>query len=63
LSSRSKCQLSAIEFELLNVTRWPLWKAFHNGHHGKMLFMESAVSARRAPQLAKVAAAARASFT
>jgi hypothetical protein len=47
----------------LTVRNWPLWKAFHNGHHGKMLFMESAVSARRAPQLAKVAAAARASFT
>jgi hypothetical protein len=23
--------------------KWPLWKAFHNGHYGKMLFMESFV--------------------
>jgi hypothetical protein len=45
LSSRCKWQPSGLEFHLLNVAKWPLWKAFHNGHHGKMLFMESGVSA------------------
>jgi hypothetical protein len=32
------------------VSSWPLWKAFHNGHYEKILFMESAsVRARAAP--------------
>jgi hypothetical protein len=26
------------------VWKWPLWKYFHNGHHGKMVFMESSVA-------------------
>jgi len=32
-----------------NGRNWPLWKAFHNGHYGKLFFMESApVRARTA---------------